>query len=124
MLMNMTDNRLNELNHFKLMNSIIDFNNKIMELESYVLDRGEAVTTTNLINFEGQNKVVLVNYPLGRYELKYDVLGNIYEAFLKAAYVEELAELYHHVLTMNDWREPASFTQDELRKWKYPSPLA
>ncbi len=66
----------------ELANSIIDFNNKIMELESYVLDRGEAVTTTNLINFEGQNKVVLVNYPLGRYELKYDVLGNIYEAFL------------------------------------------
>lgn len=48
---------------------------------------------------------------------------NIYEAFLKAAYVEELAELYHHVLTMNGWQESASFTQDELQKWKYPSEI-
>ena len=30
MLMNMTDNRLNELNHFKLMNSIIDFKNRFL----------------------------------------------------------------------------------------------
>ena len=45
---------------------------------------------------------------------------NIYEAFLKAAYIEELAELYHHVLAANNGQEPASFTQEELDEWKYP----
>lgn len=66
----------------EIKNNIIDFSNKIVELETHVLDRGEAVATTNLINFEGQNKVALIIYPLGRYELKYDAIGNIYEAFL------------------------------------------
>lgn len=45
---------------------------------------------------------------------------NIYEAFLKAAYIEELAELYHHALTANGGKEPESFAQEELQKWEYP----
>lgn len=45
---------------------------------------------------------------------------NIYEAFLKAAYIEELAELYHHALTANGGKEPDSFAQEELQKWEYP----
>lgn len=48
---------------------------------------------------------------------------DIYEAFLKAAYIEELAELYHHVLSANNGQEPAVFTQEELEKWKYPSEI-
>lgn len=48
---------------------------------------------------------------------------NIYEAFLKAAYMEELAELYHHVLSANGGMEPEVFTQEELQKWKYPSQI-
>ncbi|MDO5644742.1 MAG: class II aldolase/adducin family protein [Dermabacter sp.] len=48
---------------------------------------------------------------------------DIYEAFLKAAYIEELAELYHHALTANGGREPDSFAQDELQKWAYPSQI-
>lgn len=45
---------------------------------------------------------------------------NIYEAFLKAAYIEELAELYHHALTAGGGVEPDSFEQSELEKWEYP----
>lgn len=48
---------------------------------------------------------------------------DIYEAFLKAAYIEELAELYHHVLAVNNGQEPPAFTQKELEKWKYPSQI-
>lgn len=48
---------------------------------------------------------------------------NIYEAFLKAAYIEELAELYQHVLAANNGREPEAFTQEELEKWKYPDQI-
>ena len=45
---------------------------------------------------------------------------DIYEAFLKAAYIEELAELYHHALTANNCQEPPAFAQEELQKWEYP----
>lgn len=45
---------------------------------------------------------------------------DIYEAFLKAAYIEELAELYHHALSANGGEEPESFAQEELQKWEYP----
>lgn len=48
---------------------------------------------------------------------------DIYEAFLKAAYIEELAELYHHVLTANGGVEPEAFAPDELQKWAYPSEI-
>lgn len=48
---------------------------------------------------------------------------DIYEAYLKAAYIEELAELYHHALTANGCKEPDSFAQDELQKWAYPSEI-
>lgn len=49
---------------------------------------------------------------------------NIYEAFLKAAYIEELAELYHHVLAAGGGKEPPAFCQEELQQWKYPSQIA
>ena len=47
----------------------------------------------------------------------------IYEAFLKAAYIEELAELYHHALTAGGGAEPDCFDQAELRKWEYPAQI-
>ena len=49
--------------------------------------------------------------------------GTIYEAFLKAAYIEELAELYHHALTAGGGAEPDCFDQAELRKWEYPAQI-
>ena len=48
---------------------------------------------------------------------------DIYEAFLKAAYIEELAELYHHALTALFCQEPPAFAQEELQKWEYPSQI-
>lgn len=48
---------------------------------------------------------------------------SLYEAFLKAAYIEELAELYHHALTANQGREPEFFAQEELQKWEYPKEI-
>lgn len=45
---------------------------------------------------------------------------SIYEAFLKAAYIEELAQLYHLALTANGGKEPDSFAQEELQSWEYP----
>ena len=49
--------------------------------------------------------------------------GDIYEAFLKAAYIEELAELYYRCLGINNGNEPDSFTQEELSSWAYPSQI-
>ena len=48
---------------------------------------------------------------------------DIYEAFLKAAYIEELAELYYRCLGINKGEEPESFTQEELASWAYPSQI-
>lgn len=49
---------------------------------------------------------------------------DIYEAFLKAAYIEELAELYYLALTANGGREPDRFGQEELQKWEYPKEIS
>ncbi len=48
---------------------------------------------------------------------------SIYEAYLKAAYIEELAELYHHALVANRGAEPEPFTPEELTRWAYPSQI-
>lgn len=48
---------------------------------------------------------------------------DIYEAFLKASYIEELAELYYLALTANGGREPESFRQEELQQWAYPKEI-
>lgn len=48
---------------------------------------------------------------------------NIYEAFLKAAYIEELAELYYRCLTVNNGNEPAYFPPEELENWEYPKKI-
>lgn len=44
-------------------------------------------------------------------------------AYLKAQYIEEMAELYHHVLTANGGREVPSFPGEELRAWDYPKEI-
>ena len=49
--------------------------------------------------------------------------GNIYEAFLKAAYIEELAELYYRTLTVNGGKEPNYFPPEELESWEYPKKI-
>ena len=44
-------------------------------------------------------------------------------AYLKACYLEELAELYHHALTANGGAEPPTLPVEELRSWEYPSEI-
>ncbi len=46
-----------------------------------------------------------------------------YEAVLKSSYLEEMAQIYYHVLTINGGREPESFSPEELQRWKYPSQI-
>ncbi len=48
---------------------------------------------------------------------------NIEEAYLKANYIEELAQLYFNALLVNQGKEPESFKQEELEKWEYPKEL-
>ena len=45
---------------------------------------------------------------------------DMYEAFLRAQYVEELAEVYYYTLLINKGNEPDSFSPEELESWKYP----
>lgn len=49
---------------------------------------------------------------------------DIYEAFLKAAYIEELAELYYLALTASGGKEPEGFAPEELQKWEYPKEIS
>lgn len=49
--------------------------------------------------------------------------SNIGEAYLKACYIEELAELYHHALTANGGAEPDTFPAEELQQWEYPKEI-
>ncbi len=49
--------------------------------------------------------------------------GIIEDAYLKACYIEEFAELYNHVLTLNGGREPDIFPAEELQRWGYPKEI-
>lgn len=46
-----------------------------------------------------------------------------YEAVLKSAYIEEMAEIYYHTLVINGGKEPPVFKTDELQKWAYPTQI-
>ncbi|WP_392567089.1 class II aldolase/adducin family protein [Utexia brackfieldae] len=46
-----------------------------------------------------------------------------YEAVLKAAYIEEMAEIYYHALLINGGRDPGGFAAAELQQWAYPSQI-
>lgn len=48
---------------------------------------------------------------------------NLYEAYLNAAYIEELAQLYYISLTANGGVEPKGFPASELQKWEYPKEI-
>ena len=46
--------------------------------------------------------------------------GNIYDAYLKACYVEEIAQLYWNALVAGQGAEPYSLPTSELAAWEYP----
>ncbi|MEC9496483.1 MULTISPECIES: class II aldolase/adducin family protein [Escherichia] len=43
-----------------------------------------------------------------------------YDAVLKSAYLEELAEIYYHMLLVNGLQEPKVFSGEDLARWSYP----
>lgn len=45
---------------------------------------------------------------------------DIKDAFLKAQYAEELAEIYYMTLVINKGEEPPAFSVEELNAWRYP----
>lgn len=45
---------------------------------------------------------------------------DIYDAYLKVSYLEELAEIYYNVLTLNRGEEPDVLPNSEIEKWAYP----
>lgn len=49
---------------------------------------------------------------------------DIYEAYLKANYIEELAQLYYNALTVHQGKEPEAFSQEELQCWEYPKEIS
>lgn len=48
---------------------------------------------------------------------------NLDEALLKAAYVEEIAEVYYRAIMLNGGKEPEAIPRDELGLWKYPNEI-
>ncbi|MDM8312489.1 MULTISPECIES: class II aldolase/adducin family protein [Clostridium] len=48
---------------------------------------------------------------------------SIDDAFLKASYVEEVAEIYYRTLLINGGKEPKTIAQSELGKWSYPEQI-
>lgn len=48
---------------------------------------------------------------------------SIEEAYLKVNYIEEFAEIYYHVLTVNGGKDPEVFQASELEAWSYPEQI-
>lgn len=49
--------------------------------------------------------------------------ASIDEAYLKACYIEELSEIYQHILSANKGEEPPLLPPEEMQKWEYPSEI-
>ena len=49
--------------------------------------------------------------------------GSIDQAYLKACYIEEMAEVYHHILTAGGGKEPELLPPEEFEDWAYPSEI-
>lgn len=46
--------------------------------------------------------------------------ADIETAYLRARYVEEMAELYYITLSIGGGKEPPQLAEEELKKWEYP----
>jgi L-fuculose-phosphate aldolase len=51
------------------------------------------------------------------------VAGDLKGALLKAAYMEEIAEIYYRTLLLTGGKEPPTIPLDELCKWSYPKDI-
>lgn len=45
---------------------------------------------------------------------------DIYDAYLKVSYLEELAQMYYNVLTLSGGKEPDALPASEIVQWAYP----
>ena len=45
-------------------------------------------------------------------------------AYLKMAYLDEVAEIYHHILAVTGGSDPDHFPQEEFQKWAYPAEIS
>ena len=48
---------------------------------------------------------------------------SIDNAYLKACYIEEMAEVYHHILTVTGGEEPPLLPMEEFEQWAYPKEI-
>ena len=48
---------------------------------------------------------------------------SIDNAYLKACYIEEMAEVYHHILSITGGKEPPVLPMEEFEKWAYPKEI-
>ena len=48
---------------------------------------------------------------------------SIDNAYLKACYIEEMAEVYHHILTITGGKEPPLLPMEEFSQWAYPEEI-
>lgn len=62
--------------------SMIGFSNAITRAVTFLIDRGESIITTDVIEEEDGNKILFNVYPLSRYQLFAEANGQLYEAFL------------------------------------------
>ena len=49
--------------------------------------------------------------------------NSIDNAYLKACYIEEMAEVYHHILTANGGKDPQILPMEEFEGWAYPAEI-
>ena len=73
-------------------------------------DAAEAVQEADVFLLQGHGAVAVSQ-------------GDIYDAYLRAAYIEELAQLYYNALCAGQGEEPYFFPPEELQKWEYPSQI-
>ena len=79
--------------------AIINWNESMLQLETDVLDRGEACITTDTIDYNGIKRIRLSIYPLNRYQLKKSDNNEIYEATLfKQLFQSENNDSYSNYL--------------------------
>ena len=46
------------------------------------------------------------------------------EAFDNADYIEELSNIYYHILTLNGGKDTKVFTEEDFKAWKYPDQIS
>lgn len=79
--------------------SIVNWNESVMQFTTDTLDRGEACVTTEVIEINNEKKIKLTIYPLNRYQLSKSATDEIYDAILfKQLFQDENGGMYSNYL--------------------------